>query len=439
MASDPLAGRARRSPAGVALVDRGSASAVPAHLSWGALDGMADAWASRLVAAGVGRGERVVVIEPAGARFAALLHACIRIGAVMVPLPVRAQESERARLADQARPRAIVRGGEIELRQAGVRAVGDLCLLHTSGTMGPPKPVRLTLANHWSSARGCIESIGRRRGDKWLLVLSPHHVGGFAILMRSVLFGQPVVSLPSFQVDGVMAALEEERPSLVSLAPSMLTRLLDAGAAELLRGPRAVIVGGAPADADQVREWAGLGLNVCPSYGMTETCSQVATIPPGRALELAGTSGFVHSQASVTIAEGVIVVDGPVVSPSAGGRIVTGDLGHFDGRGALVVTGRRDDVIITGGEKVHPDDVEATLRSHPSVRDVAIVGRSDRVYGQVLEALVVGDGITAEELVAWSREKLPSFKVPRLVRFVSRLPRSAGGKLQRAELANYPS
>src|SRR5437899_2274670 len=106
MSPDPLADRARRSAEGLALVDRAGGS----RLSWSALDGLAGAWAGRLSSAGVREGERVAVVEPAGARFAALLHACIRIGAVMVPLPPRAQEAERARLIEQARPRAVITG-----------------------------------------------------------------------------------------------------------------------------------------------------------------------------------------------------------------------------------------------------------------------------------------------------------------------------------------
>jgi len=432
MSDDPLADRARRSPDGLAMVDRGGSA--PARLTWGALDGMAGAWAERLSSAGVSRGERVAIAEPAGARFAAVLHACIRIGAVMVPLPPRARDAERTRLIAQARPRAVITGGDVEIQAAGVRAEGDLCLLHTSGTMGPPKPVRLTLENHRASAQGLMESIGPDHDDSWLLMLSPHHVGGFAIFMRSVLNDQPIVSLPGFDVAAVTAALREEKPTLVSAVPSMVTRLIDAGAVEVLRRPRAILVGGAPASEDQVAEWADLGLMVCPTYGMTETCSQVATVPPGRARELLGTSGFVHSQARVTIEEGVIAVSGPVVSPSFGGRLLTGDLGHLDDRGALVVTGRKDDVIITGGEKVHPGEVENMLRRHPAVREAAVVGRPDRVYGQVLEALVVGDGVSAEALVAWCRERLPSFKIPRRVRFVESLPLSEGGKLLRTQL-----
>src|SRR5581483_8892946 len=313
MSADPLAARARSSPKGLALIDRGDP---PTPLTWAQLDAMAALWAHRLTAAGIVRGDRVAVADPAGARFAALLHACIRIGAVIVPLPSRGRDNELARLIAQARPRAVIRHGEVELHEAGMRAEGDLCLLFTSGTMGAPKPVRLTLANHRASARGLLESIGRRRDDTWLLMLSPHHVGGFAIYMRSVLHGQAVVSLPAFDAAAAIAALEDERPSLVSAVPSMITRLLDAGGERALSRPRAILVGGAPATSDQVREWVRVGLNVCPTYGMTETCSQVATVPPGRALELLGTAGFVHGQASVTIDDGVIGVSGPVVSPS---------------------------------------------------------------------------------------------------------------------------
>lgn len=430
MASDPLAARARSQGGEPALSDRRTGL----RATWGQLDAMAGVWAQKLASAGVTAGDRVALVEPAGMLFAAVLHACIRIGAAVVPLPARAPAADIDRLLTATAARAIVRGGELEPGAGGERSEGALCLIHTSGTTGEPKPVRLTLANHRASARGCMESLGRRRGDSWLLMLSPHHVGGFAIFMRSVLYGQPVVTVPAFDVDAVIAALEEERPTLVSAVPSMLTRLLDAGGANALGLPRAILVGGAPAGDEEIETWTRAGLVVCATYGMTETCSQVATVPPGRALELLGTSGFVHGQAQLTIEDGVITVAGPVVSPDFGGRVVTRDVGRFDDRGALVVTGRVDDVIITGGEKVHPSEVEAALRAHPAVRDVAVAGRPDRVYGTVLEALVVGDGVSADALVAWSRERLPGFKVPRRVRFVESLPLTEGGKLRRSEL-----
>jgi O-succinylbenzoic acid--CoA ligase len=203
------------------------------------------------------------------------------------------------------------------------------------------------------------------------------------------------------------------------------------------------LVGGAPASAAVVRGWAELGLPVCPTYGMTETCSQVTLVPPGRAAELAGTAGTVCPHASIEIEDGEIVVSGPAVSPGyvnpeiapapAGGRFRTGDLGRLDD-GVLTVLGRRDDTIITGGENVRPEEVEAVLRAHPQVADAAVAGRPDQRWGELVAAWVVGEATAEAELDRWCRERLPAFKVPRRWTFVDRLPRSDAGKLERRRL-----
>src|SRR5262249_20911495 len=156
--------------------------------------------------------------------------------------------------------------------------------------------------------------------------------------------------------------------------------------------------------AEQVRLWAEQGLPVCPTYGLTETCSQVALVPPGRAAELAGTAGTVCPHAAIEIVDGEIVVSGPSVSPGyvaadmgpapAHGRFRTGDLGRLTD-GVLTVLGRADATIITGGENVHPDEVEAVLRAHPRVADAAVAGRPDELWGEVVAAWVVG-GDTSE-------------------------------------------
>src|SRR5438309_7103302 len=120
-------------------------------------------------------GERVAVIEPAGARFAALLFACLRAGAAIVPLSPRAPEAELARVLADCRPRLLVRDGDVEeLDEPASGPEGDLCVFYTSGTTGPAKGVRLTLANHRASALGCRQALGGDEHDRWLLALSPH-------------------------------------------------------------------------------------------------------------------------------------------------------------------------------------------------------------------------------------------------------------------------
>lgn len=441
MVADPLRELARRRGPRRALVDRSAGFWV----TWFDLDGLAQTWARRLEGIGVQAGERVAVVEPAGVRFASLLHACLRLGAVFVPIPTGAPEADTARMLADCRPRLVVRDGDPEaLPAAASGPPGDACVLYTSGTTGEPKGVRLTLANHVASARGCVTALGAGEQDRWLLVLSPHHVGGLAVFMRSVLCDQPVVTLARFEEQAVLEALESDRPTLVSLVPTMLTRLLAAGGLEPLRRLRAILVGGGPASAAQVREWSELGLNVCPSYGLTETCSQVAVVPPGRAAELAGTAGVVGPHASVEIVDGEIWVGGPALSPGyvnpalrpapAGGRFATGDLGRLEA-GVLTVLGRRDDSIITGGENVQPEEVEAVLRAHPAVADAAVAGRPDPVRGEAVMAWIVARGVADAELEGWCRERLSAFKVPRSWHFVESLPRSEGGKLLRRRLA----
>jgi O-succinylbenzoic acid--CoA ligase len=445
MVSDPLRDLARRQAARRALVDRSAGFWV----SWFDLDGLSHAWARRLEAAGVGPGDRVAAAEPAGVRFSALLHGCLRLGAALVPISPRAPDAEVERILRDSNPRLLVRDGEVEALAGAVRgAEGDACVIYTSGTTGEAKGVRLTLANHVASARGCAASLDATERDRWLLVLSPHHVAGLSIFMRSVICAQPLVTLARFEEAAVLEALEVEQPTLVSLVPTMVARLLAAGGLQALQRPRAILVGGAAATAEQVMEWAELGLNVCPSYGLTETCSQVATVPPGRALELAGTAGLVGPHASIEIVEGEIVVAGPTVFPGyvnpalqpapLGGRFATGDLGRLED-GVLTVLGRRDDTISTGGEKVQPEEVERVLRAYRSVRDVAVAGRADPTWGQIVEAWVVADGTSAEQLEAWCRERLSGFKVPRRWHFVTSLPRGESGKLSRRLLAKPDS
>ena len=437
MVADPLRDLARRHGPRRAVADRSAGF----WATWFDLDDLAHTWARRFDAMGLLPGQRVAVMEPAGIRFAALLHACLRCEAAIVPVSPRWRQAEVERVLADCRPRLLVREGEVEsLPEPFAGPAGDACVLYTSGTTGRPKGVRLTLANHVASARGCQWQLGAREPDRWLLLLAPHHVGGLAMFLRSALCNQPLVTLARFDAQAALEAIESDRPTLVSVVPTMLATLLDAGGLERLRGLRAILVGGAPAPAEHVRRWAELGLPVCPTYGLTETCSQVAMVPPGEAATLAGTAGRVCPHASIQIEEGEIVVSGPSVSPGyvnpdiepapAGGRFRTGDLGRLDD-GVLTVLGRGDDAIVTGGENVHPEEVEAVLRAHPLVRDAAVAGRPDELWGELVAAWVVAAGASEADLEAWCRERLPGFKVPRRWSFVERVPRSDGGKLQR--------
>lgn len=462
--------------------------------SWSELDACATLAAAGMLQLGVRAGDRVAAIGLAGSEVALLLHGCLRAGTSLVPLSGRAPAPDLQRQLEAARPTLLVRPSQpkehsgttdgparvtslAELLELGaddgepgpsqVRRGSELGLLFTSGTTGEPKPVPLTVGNQLASARGCRASLGSVAGERWLLCLSPHHVGGFSMLMRSAVCRQPLVTVARFNEQAVTAALQEWRPRLISLVPTMVTRLVEAGAVEPLSKARAILLGGAPARQEDVLSWAGMGIPVCPSYGLTESNSQLATVPPGRAVELIGTVGYPHPFAGVALVReererlvpvslgevGLIAIAGPVVSPSLpkvrieglshGSPVradwaITSDLGMIDPKsGALVVHGRADDAILTGGETVQPEEVERVIMGHPLVTDAAVRGLPDPRWGQRLEALVVAEPpVSTEELAQYLRERLDSAKLPRTIHLVASLPRSEGGKLLRRMLGD---
>jgi o-succinylbenzoate---CoA ligase len=223
---------------------------------------------------------------------------------------------------------------------------------------------------------------------------------------------------------------------VLSLVPTMLLRLLEAGA-DLSR-PRAILVGGGPVPEDTLRAALERDATVVQTYGMTETCSQVTTLAPADARRKLGSAGRPLLTTHVRIEAEEILVQGPTVAPGtadAGGWLHTGDLGWIDEEGFLYVTGRRSDVIVTGGENVMPAEVEAVLLAHPAVEDAAVVGRPDPEWQEAVCALVVQDGEVSEgELRDHCAGVLAPFKVPKRIEFVSGLPRTPSGKLLREEL-----
>ena len=213
----------------------------------------------------------------------------------------------------------------------------------------------------------------------------------------------------------------------------MLRRLRDAGLAELPR-LRSLILGGGPMPPDLL-DWArDCGIPVRCTYGMTETCSQVAVTDPW---ELAGVP--VPGAELRTGADGEILVRGQMVAREAldqDGWLHTGDRGHIDRHGRLHVEGRIGELIITGGEKVAPGAVEAVLEAHPAIAEAAVAGVPDAEWGEAVTGFVVeSTPVSDYELLAFCREHLAGYQVPKRIERLDRLPRNAAGKLLRAELA----
>jgi len=436
--------------------------------------------ASRLRGMGVGRGDRVALLIASRLEFAELLHGLTRLGAVAVPLGPRLTAAEIAAMLAACRCFALIYDrstaataaalpiGLVARRAAldGAPIAGDAHLaalpaarrrgadwpaldaphsvVFTSGSSGAPRPVTLTAGNHLWSALAAATVLGVHDDDRWLACLPLHHVGGLSILMRSLVLGIPVELHERFDPARVNTAVDAGA-TLVSLVAAMLQRVLAArGARPFPPHLRAVLLGGGPAPRALLEECGRRGVPVAPTYGMTECASQIATRAPGDADGTGGDGVWPLPGVSLRLAGtaaagdvGEIQVRGPIVSRGAVGRdgwLRTRDLGAFDAAGRLVILGRADDVIISGGENVHPREVERALESHPWVAEACAFGLPDAQWGEVVAAQVRvahGRELDLEALRQHARAALAGFKLPRRLEVVADFPRSAAGKILR--------
>lgn len=376
-------------------------------------------------------GDRVAVALPPGLEFAALLHAMPLLGSVLVPLNTR---DPGHALAYDLLVDAPLTGPEAGIEPRAPDPDDTWVVLHTSGTTAAPKRVELTYDNFRASAEAAAANLPLTPDDRWLCVMPLFHVGGLSILTRSTLAGSSVIVHERFDAEAVAESLESGQATVVSLVATMLHRLREAGLSKA-PGLRAALVGGGPVPRDLVEWGEGIGLPILLTYGMTETCSQIATAAPG-----AG-AGRVKPLRGVELEigpGGEILVRGPMVSRGAlapDGWLHSGDRGRLEADGSLYVDGRIKDTIVTGGENVAAAEVEEALVSHPAVADAAVVGRPDPEWGEAVAAFVVlaGDADDAD-LVAHCRERLAGYKVPRSITRVEELPRTASGKLLKGRL-----
>jgi o-succinylbenzoate---CoA ligase len=400
-------------------------------LTYAELDAAAISAAGALLRQGAGG--RVALELPSPEEFVIALHGCMLAGVAAVPVDLRLSDEER---------RERRAGAELVVSEPLRDAPGALpnmfegdpaiAVMHTSGTTAAPKPVVLRYSNWLASALGSAVMLGLDQKERWLCPMPLVHVGGLSIPIRSAIYATTAVLHGSFDTEAVLNELMDpsRRITLVSLVPTMLSRLLDAGF-EHPPTVRWALLGGGPIASALLERAQSAGVPVAPTYGMTEACSQIATFGwplPGVRLRLDGP-------------ENEINVSGPIVSREhldRSGWLRTGDLGEFDERGRLVVSGRRNETIISGGENVSPAEVEEALLAHPAVADAGVYGSPDAEWGEAVVAVVVvrdGAVVDPDQLRAFCAERLASFKAPKAIRFAAQLPRTRSGKLLRRKLA----
>jgi o-succinylbenzoate---CoA ligase len=377
-------------------------------------------------ALGARRGERIAIALAPGTEFAVALHACLLSGAVAVPVDLRLPDPPLA----GAQKVIDAPLGEGEPPAPGPHVLDDTAIIvHTSGTTAEPRPVELTYGNWLWSALGSAAALGTRPGDRWLCTLPLSHVGGLSILLRSAIYATAAEVHERWDTERALRAIHDGA-TLVSVVPTTLTRLLDAGLRDEPR-LRCALVGGGPCPPALLERAREAGVPVAQTYGLTEACSQVTTARPGDGEQDAGPALFCTT---VTIEEGEICVSSPTVAPRSGPVLRTGDLGTLDAQGRLTVTGRRADTIVSGGENVAPTEVEAVLEAHPAVAEAFVHGVPDPRWGEAVVAKVVlkiGAEAAEADLRDFCAARLGAFRAPKTIGFVKDLPRTASGKLRR--------
>jgi fatty-acyl-CoA synthase len=429
---------------------------------------LAAAALQHLRADGVRRGSIVAWLGHNSWDMLATLVACERLGAVLLPLNWRLAADELARIVGHAgaghllgTPEVAALAGQVLARvpltpgaAEGVQD-GDLLLVYTSGTTGQPKGAMHTRAGMQANAVAAIAAQGLDARSRVLTVLPLFHVGGLCIqTLPALAAGAKVSLLPRFEPDAWFDTVQAWRPTTTLLVPAVMRALVEHrrwAAADLSSlafvNSGSQIVPRALIDAFHAR-----GVPVAQVYGATETGPVSIALRPDEALAHPGMAGRPAAGVQVRLAgDGEILLkganlmrgyhrslghEGPAFD--AQGWFHTGDLAVQHADGMFEVVGRSKDLIISGGENIHPAEIENLLAGWPGLADCAVVGLPDAHWGEVPVLVVVpaaGESIDAEALLQALQGRLARFKLPRRVVVLDTLPRTALGKVQRAALA----
>ena len=429
-------------------------------LSYGGLEDGVGRLAALLLAKGVGVGDRVAAQTAKSPQGLMLYLASLQIGAVFLPLNPAYTASEIAYFRQDAEPALFVtEAGELarEAEAFSPRTIihesgpGDLAaLVYTSGTTGRAKGAMLSHHNLASNALALQTAWGFSGDDVLLHALPIFHVHGlFVAIHCALLSGAPMLWLPRFEEDAVLTALP--RATVMMGVPTFYGRLLadPRFTAQAAAHMRLFISGSAPLlesafDAFEART----GMRILERYGMSE--AQMITTNPLQGERLAGSVGFPLPGVALRIAggarTGVVEITGPSVTSgywrnaektaqafTTDGFFITGDVGRLDAEGRLWLSGRANDLIISGGLNVYPKEIELVLDELAGVTESAVIGVPHADFGEAVVAVIAGAG-DETDIIGACRERLAAFKTPKRVIFVEDLPRNAMGKVEKAAL-----
>lgn len=438
-----------------------------------------EAFARKLATYGVKKGDHLAIYSKNCIEMIIAVYAISYLGAVCVLLNHRLTEHEliyqikdadvqmiltcqKLQSTSQAMnlPVPVVSFSEInELPETNQSLLHEMDLdapftmMYTSGTTGKPKAVIQTYGNHFWSATGSVLNMGLHSDDKWLSVLPMFHIGGLSIFFRSVIYGIPVLLHEEFDAGCVNEAVQRKNVTILSAVTVMLQEIIATlGEKKYPETFRTLLLGGGAVPEELIHQAFDKGIPVFQTYGLTETCSQIATLSPEDSFRKIGSAGKPLFPGELKIVSngdekiGEIYVKGPMVAKGyykrekdrffLDGWLRTGDLGYVDEEGFLYIVDRRTDLIISGGENIYPTEIEHLLLEMEGIQDVGVTGRSHEKWGEVPVAFIVRSDqtLTEKEVFSYLEKRLAPFKRPHKIYFVKKLPRNATGKLMRYQL-----
>ena len=427
---------------------------------------------------GVDRGDRVAIWAPNSAYWMIAAFGVLTAGGVVVPVSTRYKTAEAADIITRSGAKVVLvekgflgqdfatppgvpaldlKSGFLEDGAPFERAVTgtDIAdIIYTSGTTGRPKGVMMNHAQNLRMYAEWCDLADLRRGDRYLIVNPFFHTFGYkAGCLASFIRGATMLPVPVFDIDTVVELIAAERITMLPGPPTLYHSLLAVEDKAKLATLRAGVTGAADVPVELIRRvHEELPFQtLATGYGLTEAGTATMSRPGDSFEDVATTAGLPVADVEVRLAgDGEVLVrgysvmqgyfDDPAATAEAidaDGWLHTGDLGEFTGSGRLRIVGRKKDMFIVGGFNAYPAEIEGFLMEHPAVAQAAVIGVPDERLGQVGKAFVVRkrhSEVGADELIAWSRDRMAGFKVPRSVEFLDALPLNATGKVMKDQL-----
>ena len=382
--------------------------------------------ADKLARLGIKPHSRVAILSENCPEFAIAVLALWKLRAVAVPVSTRLPKTSADQLAEDIACRRTLNHDDLmdlcnydgnllqfpEFDSLGFDMADDASIIFTSASSGTAKAVLHTIGNHYYSALGSAENIPFAAGDCWLMSLPMYHISGFSLLMRALVGGASVC----FSGVPLDQAIIQNDITHVSMVPTQLQRLIDAGRSECLQCLKAILLGGAAIPQSLIAKAKELKLPVHTTYGLTELASQIVTdtkVLPYRELMIAGDGEILVKGKTLFIG---YVKDESIELPlNEKGYFATGDIGRFDEDGNFQVTGRKDLMFISGGENIYPEQIERLLCDIENIAQAVVVPVDDAEFGKRSAAFIQtvdGGLLEIEKIKTLLAEKLESFKVP---------------------------